>query len=217
MHRHTDRTPQRRIKDAFCLVRFLSVFFPLVILVGCASSPPQQTNNVCSVFDEKNGWYKDAKKASKRWGIPIAVNMAFVDQESRFVAKAKPPRTKVLWVFPGPRKSSAYGYAQAKDETWDWYKDKSGHRGADRNDFDDAIDFVAWYNHVSVKSLGIAKNDAYRLYLAYHEGHGGFKRRTYKKKAWLVDVAKKVSRQAASYQAQLNGCEDRLQSSWWPF
>lgn len=186
-------------------------------LSACTSSPPQNTDNICYIFDEKNGWYKEAKQASKRWGIPISVNMAFVHQESRFISKAKPPRTKILWVFPGPRKSSAYGYSQAKDETWGWYKKTAPHRGADRNDFDDAIDFVAWYNSVSAKKLNIKPSDAYSLYLAYHEGMGGFKRRTFDSKPWLKKVAGKVSWRASQYQKQLSSCEKRLAGSWWPF
>ena len=187
------------------------LFALLIVLVSsCASSPPKNTSNLCEIFKEKRSWYKHAKKASKRWNIPIAVNMAFIHQESRFVAKAKPPRKKILWVIPGPRKSSAYGYSQAKDDTWDWYKKNSGHRGADRNDFDDAIDFVAWYNHTSAKTLGIKRDDAYALYLAYHEGMGGFKRRTFQSKAWLKKVAGKVAWQAKLYQDQLNSCERKL-------
>ena len=202
-------------KNAFgirCLLLSL-----VLALASCAGSPPVRLDNACDIFDEKNGWYKQALKASKRWGIPIAVNMAIMHQESRFVSKAKPPRTKILWVIPGPRKSSAYGYAQAKDETWKWYKKSSGHRGADRNDFDDAIDFIAWYNQISVKKLGLRSSDAYSLYLAYHEGHGGFQRGTYKNKVWLLEVAKKVRARALNYDAQLQKCQKRLKGSWWPF
>lgn len=189
-----------------------------LVLGACTSSPPKHQANICHIFDEKKGWYKDAKKATRRWGVPIAINMAFVQQESSFVSKAKPPRSKILWIFPGPRKSSAYGYSQAKKETWAWYKRKAKHRGADRDDFDDAIDFVAWYNHMSHNLANIAKNDAYNLYLAYHEGHGGYKRGTYRKKAWLKKVARKVSMRANQYQAQLTQCQDRFESSWWwPF
>lgn len=200
---------------SYCKILILTL---ACMLAACTSSPPKHLTNACSIFDEKDGWYKDAKKASKRWGIPIATNLAIMHQESRFVAKAKPPRTKILWVFPGPRKSSAYGYSQAKKETWKWYKRESGHGGADRNDFDDAIDFIAWYNHITVKRNKVKPNDTYNLYLAYHEGHGGFSRGSYKKKSWLIGVAKKVDRLAKSYDAQLTKCEDRLDSSWWwPF
>lgn len=200
------------------LCRRIGIAVFIVCLAGCVSTPPKHQDNLCHIFDEKDGWYKDAKKASKRWGIPIATNMAIMHQESRFVAKAKPPRKKYLWIIPGPRLSSAYGYPQAKDETWKWYKDKAGNWGADRNSFDDAIDFIAWFNHISVKNNKIARNDTYHLYLAYHEGHGGFSRRTYKSKGWLQSVAKKVDRRSKTYQVQLTKCEDRLDSSWWwPF
>jgi len=64
-------------------------------------------------------------------------------------------------------------------------------------------------------------NDTYNLYLAYHEGHGGFKRRTYNKKGWLKSVASKVARRANNYSTQLQKCEKRLRSSGgfslWPF
>ena len=197
--------------------RSLIVAICTLFTVSCVSGPPKHLDNVCDIFDEKHGWYKDAKKATKRWGSPIAVNMAIMHQESSFVAKAKPPRRKILWIFPGPRLSDAYGYSQAKKATWDWYKKDSGRRGADRNDFDDAIDFIAWYNHTSKKMLGLNSGDTYSLYLAYHEGHGGFKRKTYRSKAWLTQVATKVKRRAQRYSAQLKGCEERLGGSWWPF
>lgn len=195
----------------------LLYIFVAFSLSACMSSPPKRLDNVCAIFDEKSSWYKKARKASRKWDIPISVNMAFMHQESRFVAKAKPARKKILGFIPGPRPSSSYGYSQAKSETWRWYKKQSGHRGADRNDFDDAIDFIAWYNRYSADKLGIKKNDTYRLYLAYHEGHGGFQRGSFKAKGWLIDVAKKVSRRASTYQTQLTKCESRLRRSWWPF
>ncbi len=199
-------------------LRLIGLLLLALLVSSCTSMPPKHLDNLCHIFEEKSGWYKDAKKASKRWGVPIAVNMAFMHQESRFVAKANPPRKKILGFIPGPRKSSSYGYSQAKKDTWKWYKKSSGHNGADRDDFDDAIDFVAWYNHISVDKLKLSPTNAYGLYLAYHEGHGGYKRKTYKNKAWLTQVANKVQRRASMYQTQLSKCEDRLNSSWWwPF
>lgn len=189
----------------------------LLGLAACSSTPPSNTNDLCQIFDEKDDWYEDALASSKKWKSSIPVMMAIMKQESGFREDAKPPRTKILWVIPGPRKSSAYGYAQVKDGTWDWYKKSAGGWGSDRDDFDDAIDFVGWYNHQSYKINKISKSDAYRLYLAYHEGHGGFKRKTYNKKSWLIGVAKKVSRQAKRYQQQLKKCESRLDSGGWFF
>jgi len=182
----------------------------LLGLAGCMSSPPEEPDNLCEIFYEKDGWYKDAKKASRRWGSSIPVMMAFIHQESAFKARAKPPRTKILWIIPGPRPASAYGYSQATDGTWDIYKRATGSWGADRNDFDDAIDFIGWYNDQSYRRNKIAKTDAYSLYLAYHEGHGGFAKRSFANKQWLKGVSTKVSRRAASYGEQLKGCEKKL-------
>ncbi|WP_101760477.1 transglycosylase SLT domain-containing protein [Oceanicoccus sp. KOV_DT_Chl] len=195
----------------------LLLLLPLLFLVGCTVSPPKNQSNICEIFREKDDWYDEAEDARSNWYLPIPTMMAIMYQESRFQQKAKPPRTKILGFIPGPRPSDSYGYSQAKDDTWDWYIKSSGNYGADRDDFADAIDFIGWYNSVSRKKCNIKPDDTYHLYLAYHEGHGGFNRRTYNKKPWLKGVAKKVSARAARYQSQLNSCEKELQGPWWKF
>ena len=195
--------------------RHFIVALALLMMAGCATSPPEQVDNVCDIFREKSGWYSDAKESRARWGVPISVSMAFMYQESRFVATAKPPRKKIFGVIPGPRPSDSYGYSQAKESTWDWYQRSTGNYGADRDDFGDAIDFIGWYNNVSHKELGISKQDAFRLYLAYHEGHGGYRKQSYRSKDWLIDVARKVDRQAQQYNAQLQECAEELEPRGW--
>lgn len=197
------------------LIQYSVVLLVVALGSGCATSPPSNPDNLCDIFGEKDDWYEEAKSAEKRWKSPIPTLMAMMHQESRFVAKAKPPRTKILWVIPGPRKSSAYGYSQAKDETWEWYQHNSGNSWSSRDDFGDAIDFIGWYNYQSGRLSKVKPNDTYHLYLAYHEGHGGFNRRTYNSKQWLKNVARKVSSRAATYQAQLNGCREDLESGGW--
>lgn len=139
-------------------------------LTGCVTAPPRSTGDVCDIFYEKDGWFDAADTAYDRWGAPIHVQMAIIKQESSFVGDARPPRKRLLWFIPWTRMSSAYGYTQALDSTWDWYKRDSGNGGADRDDFDDATDFVGWYVDKSHATLGISKWDAYSQYLAYHEG-----------------------------------------------
>lgn len=189
-----------------------------LLLGGCATTPPAKPDNICDIFDDKPDWYKYARKSEKRWGSKIPVMMSMMYQESRFVHNARTPRTKILWVIPGPRKSNAFGYAQVKNETWNEYQKSSGNNWSRRDRFQDAIDFIGWYNVQSRQRSKIGVNDAYNLYLAYHEGHGGFNRGTYKGKAWLRATAKKVADRATMYSRQLPACEKRLQSSWWwPF
>ncbi len=171
--------------------------------------------NSCSIFKEKGGWYEDASESYKRWGVPIHVQLAIVYQESRFVHDAQTEMEYLLWIIPTGRKSSAYGYAQAQDATWEDYIKASGNSGADRDDFADAVDFIGWYGRESYKRLKVSKWDAYNQYLAYHEGQGGFKRKTYNKKPWLIKVAKKVKKNAGKYAAQLKKCEADLKSSGW--
>jgi len=178
----------------------------LYFLIACTPLPPKNSSNICSTFREKDGWYDHARQSSEKWGIPIPVQMAIMHQESRFVADAQPPRPWLLGFIPWFRPSTAYGYAQAKDETWDYYLDHAGDWGADRDDFADASDFIGWYCNMSSSKLGIARWDARNLYLAYHEGHRGYERKSYLQKPWLLQVANKVARQANIFQNQLNAC-----------
>jgi len=136
--------------------------------------------------------------------------MAIIHQESKFNAKAKPPRKKLLWVIPWKRPSSSYGYSQALKQTWENYKKDSGNSGADRDEFSDATDFIGWYSHQALKRCGIPKDNAYDLYLAYHEGFGGYKKGTYLRKGWLMNVAKKVNARANTYHRQLQACQNKL-------
>jgi len=203
-------------------VRFsvlLTMLMAMGLLWSCSTTPPRNLHDSCEIFDDKGGWYKDARRAYDRWGVPIHVQLAIVYQESRFVDDAKPPRDYLLWIIPWGRISSAYGYAQAQDDTWDWYREKTGNRFADRDDFADAVDFVAWYCSMSHSMLGISKTDAYSQYLAYHEGQGGYRQKSYRNKPWLLNVARQVDKRAKSYEMQLARCEDDLDNGWslWPF
>lgn len=204
------------------IARSLLLILLFSLLAGCASRPPSKPADLCQVFREKDGWFDDwydaADDAESRWSIPIPVMMATMYQESGFRAKARPPRRRILWVIPWKRPSSAYGYAQVLETTWDGYRKATGRGGADRDDFSDAIDFIGWYHDTSAKKLRIARDDAYALYLAYHEGHGGYARGTFKGKKWLVDVARKVDTQAKRYDAQLASCRREFEGPWWwPF
>ena len=189
---------------------FLALLAIVTLASGCAVSPPSNPDDICSIFREKDDWYGEAKDAEEKWGAPIPTMMAILHQESRFVQDARPPRTKILWIFPGPRPSDAYGYPQALGNTWRGYQRSTFNYGADRDDFGDAIDFVGWYNNTSARQCRIKSNDTYHLYLAYHEGHGGFNRRTFRNKTWLKNVSKKVSARAQKYRRQLNSCESSL-------
>ena len=191
----------------------------ITLLSGCSTSPPKNMDNSCDIFFDKDDWYDDTKDSFKKWGVPIHVQLAIVHQESHFNYDAKPEMEYFLWIIPIGRKSDAYGYAQVKDDTWDWYIDKSGNWGADRDDFGDAVDFIGWYGKQTYEVLGISKWDTYNQYLAYHEGHGGFKRKTYNSKPWLINVARKVDKRAKMYSAQLKKCQQELESRWdlWPF
>lgn len=200
-------------------VRLVWLMIPLLIQLGCATTPPRNQSDVCSIFYQKDDWYAGAFRAQEKWGTPVAVQMAIIHQESHFQSDVRPPRDWLLGIIPLPRSSSAYGYGQAQDSTWEWYMKSTDNYGADRDDFADVADFIGWYTNVTQRKLGVSKWDAEKQYLAYHEGHGGYSRGTYLAKPWLQRVAKRVGAEAKRYSAQLKACESILDAGWlfWPF
>ena len=189
----------------------------LITIAACGSTPPANVEDICAIFDEKGRWYKAAKKSEKRWGTPVHVQLAIIRQESSFKFNAKPPRGKVLGFIPWKRPSNAYGYAQALDSTWASYQKDTGRRFAARTDFGDAIDFVGWYTDQSQQIAGISKWDPYNQYLAYHEGQGGWLKKSYRFNGDLKRIARTVDYRAREWGAQLNRCEDDLDDGWWIF
>ena len=199
--------------------RYMPLLLALMIAAlaaGCSLPHPENTTNVCEIFAQKPFWYRAALKSEKKWGVPIPIMMAFMRQESNFRARAKPPRRKILWIFPGPRLSKAKGYSQAINSSWKMYRKANDYSILRRRSrFSHAIDFVGWYNNQSVKTLGLEPSDTYNLYLAYHEGWGGYRDRSWAKKLWLSPVARKVAGFAQEYQQQLQGCANKLPKSHW--
>jgi len=195
------------------MINKLIVVSAVLMLSACTTAPPKNIDNVCEIYDEYYDWYLAADEVYERWRVPQHVTMAFIHQESKFVDDARPPWEWFLWIIPTGRASSAYGYAQALDGTWYEYQRQTENWGADRDDFEDAVDFIGWYNHKSLIRNKINPHDAYSLYLAYHEGQGGFSRKTYRNKPWLLRVAKKVEKRSNMYRQQLQNCQKELDDS----
>ncbi|RVV96683.1 lytic transglycosylase [Mesobaculum littorinae] len=189
--------------------RLLRALILCLIAANCGSSDhsaPRDLDNACSIVSQRPHYLRAMKRTERRWGVPVAVQMATIHQESKFIGNARTPLRFTLGVIPMGRQSSAYGYSQALDGTWDEYKVAQGKRRAKRDDIEDATDFMGWYMDGTSRQIGIPKWDAERQYLAYHEGRAGYSRGSYRAKGWLVSVARRVGDRAVRYDQQLRGC-----------
>ncbi|RVT82131.1 lytic transglycosylase [Rhodobacteraceae bacterium CCMM004] len=189
--------------------RLLRALVLCMFVASCGSSQheaPRNLDNACSIVDQRPKYLRAMRQTERRWGIPIAVQMATIHQESKFIGNARTPFRYSLGVIPMGRQSSAYGYSQALDGTWDEYREQTGKRRAKRDRIQDATDFMGWYMDATTRRLGISKSDARNQYLAYHEGRSGYARGSYNAKPWLLTVADKVAARAVLYDAQLRSC-----------
>ena len=180
----------------------------LLFLLSSCSSIPTNTANSCSIFNERYFWYKYTKKVEQRWGTPIYIQLAIIKMESNFDWLAKPARKKIFKVIPFKRPSSSFGYSQAVKGTWAQYKKETGNNLATRVRFKDSVDFIGWYTNKTESILKISKNDAFKQYIAYHEGWGNFK--YYKKNKKVIGLANKVKKQSEIYKKQLIKCKNSL-------
>lgn len=180
-----------------------------LFLAGCATVP-RHTTNACALFDEKDGffnnWRDATRRAEARWGVPAPILLATIYTESGFRSNARPPRKMLLGFIPWSRRSSAYGYSQALDGTWSHYVQETGRFSARRSSFADAVDFAGWFHRKSHDMNGIALNDPYNLYLAYHSGQAGYAKRSYVGNADALKGAERFTRIAYRYAGQLRTC-----------
>ena len=185
------------------------LLLPFILLTGCSlfeARPTPNLDDACAIVQARPSWKRQMQKVEKRWELPVSVQMAIIWQESKFAKRAKTGRKYILGFIPAGRVSSAYGYAQVIDGTWDWYRKDTGKRRARRDNFGDAVDFMGWYTDITTRKYGVPKSDVRNQYLAYHEGHGGYKRKSYNKKAWLVQVANNLVGRERMYRRQLKNC-----------
>lgn len=188
---------------------FLRASILLLLLAACGGgnfSAPRDLENACAIIAERPQYFRAMRAAERKWGVPVHVQMAVIHQESKFIGNAKTPHRFALGVIPLGRQSSAFGYSQALDGTWEEYQEEEGGRRARRDRIADATDFMGWYMDKSEQSLGISKSDARNQYLAYHDGRTGFVRGTYNSKPWLLAVAARVEERSQRYRAQLQSC-----------
>lgn len=190
--------------------RSLRALAIILLVASCGGgrnySAPRNLDDACSILEQRKGYARAFRTTERKWGVPMHVQMATIYQESKFVANARTPLRFKLGVIPVGRQSSAYGYSQALDGTWEEYQRATGKRSAKRDSIRDAADFMGWYMAQSRDQLGIPLTNARGHYLAYHEGRTGYRRGTYTKKSWLMRVSQEVADRSVTYQAQLANC-----------
>lgn len=184
----------------------------ILLLAACAGrvDAPRNTENACLLLAERPDFARALIASERKWGVPVHVQLSTIYQESSFRGDARPPRGTLLGIIPWKRASSAYGYAQAVDGTWEEYQEKEGGRWSRRDRIDDAADFMGWYMHNTAQSMGISKQDAASQYLAFHEGRTGYRRGSYKAKPWLIDVSRRVATRSDRFAGQLATCQMQM-------
>ncbi|WP_150464310.1 transglycosylase SLT domain-containing protein [Francisella sp. XLW-1] len=180
----------------------------VVIIVAAAvffssnSSDVQVDANMgaCEILDQNPNWKLSLKKAQDKYNLSPAFAMGLIYQESRFDAEAKSSY------------STAYGYAQAINSTWQHFQEEVK-QNAKRNNFDDSVQFIGWYMAQLSKSLKLKMSDSENLYMAYMLGATGYKRYkagTFKNKAKIEEdknIANKVKAYTNLYKSQLKDCK----------
>lgn len=167
-------------------------------------------NDACKMFKENPDWLAASNRSYQKWGTPVSVQLSFVYHESSFVYNARPLKKRKGYVFGKEYASSALGFSQALNGAWGDYLKERKPKNAKRTNYGDSVDFIGWYNSKSFKQLGLKATDSYSLYLAYHEGRGGFKKGYHLKQKWLMNYAKSVEKKSKVYSKQINECNLRL-------
>ena len=178
----------------FRVLLFFSTFLYVTAEASLATMAAGSLNNACDLFREKIGWRTITSEASEKWSVPVSVILSVMHQESRFKSTA------------AAKTSTGFGYSQALDGTWEDYRAATNATRADRTTLSDSADFIGWYMTQTTEKIGVPLDDVAAQYLSYHEGHGGYQSKRWKKQPKLIKVARDVAERAEMYERQLQEC-----------
>ena len=146
-----ESTLQHALPTKFLILLSFSIVIFFILYLGYRA--PNDQNDICQLFANHPSWYQATLKTQKKWGVPISVQMAIIKRESHFRAYATPPHKRLLGFIPWAPISSAHGYMQALNSTWQDYLKATKQRSASRSNFANATDFIGWYVNDTHKKL----------------------------------------------------------------
>lgn len=184
------------------------ILFTTSVLLVCFSyaelRPVDYDKRICHVVNSNWGWARSINYTAKRYNVSPGLLLAVIYHESGFQQRARPKPVKLLGFIPW-QASTAYGYGQIKNETWEWYKENNPGWFQSRTSFSDTLDFIGWYYQLFLKKSN--SNYVHRdFYLAYHEGLGGYENGSYQNNQWLINRANEVALRAEIYDEALRSC-----------
>ena len=71
----------------------------LLLVAACGSSnysAPRNLDNACSIVEQRPHYLTAMKRTERRWGVPVAVQMATIYQESKFIGNNRTPMKYAL-------------------------------------------------------------------------------------------------------------------------
>ena len=83
--------------------RILCVMILALSVASCGggySTPPRNLDDACSIATERPQYVKAFRATERRWGVPVAVQMATIYHESRFRGDARTPYRYALGIIP---------------------------------------------------------------------------------------------------------------------
>lgn len=186
----------------------------------------ERGENLTALLERKPNYKEAATKATELYGVPTNTIFAFIKYESAFNE------------YAAARTSSARGLGQFLDNTWEGFiKDikKDGHKDhalyakmmsdpewgkRDPREWrfnpEVSIHAVAWYTEKNALALHIEFSDTFNLYMAHHEGAGGYQ--AYQRYRTLTDSHPDWSREKLGHAAHLAGFQmDRIRAGNDPF
>ena len=160
------RSGRRRWIGAGLLAALLAL-----LVAACAPSVPDRQQDLCAIFQQHPDWYDYAKDAEDEWGVPAphphGLRPPRIELPQRCAAA---PQVRPLDHPVGPRvfrQGIRAGAGPCLERTT---RPSAARSSAAARTWKTPSTSSAGTTTRTSRQLGIAKTDAYNLYLAYHEG-----------------------------------------------
>lgn len=195
-------------------MRVIGCVFGWCFFLSIALAYASCSADMCAYYARYPKRYKVQKQYEGASGLSMIDVHTLLELESSVTPYAVPwKKQKRFGLTVLKAQSSAYGYAQVLNATWQDYEQSYPGFWLYRSNFYDSIHFAHWYRNAFHSSL--KASTLYEFYLLYHDGPGRYQRGD----ASSLSLAKKAHARTNVQRKIWEDCKKSVEwrSNWYAF
>ncbi len=166
----------------------------------------------CQIYRERSDWFTAAIEAERRWGLPVAHQLAFITEDWGLEDGNLPTKWRPDWTRPDrPTPGLPSGFY---DQTWQQYVLQSGNASASPNAIEDVFGFMGWYFSSLAPYTGVSPYDPLAQHVLWRQGPDVFRAGNWQSNLWQRTQAERFASLTRLYMTDFENCDPPAKHGW---